>query len=404
VTSRWAALGVIFVTRTSMGFQFQSIASVAPFLVADFGLSYTEAGLLMGVYMLPGAALALPSGLLGQRFGSRRVALWGLALMVVGGLLTAQSGGFVMACVGRVVSGSGGILLNLLLAKMVADWFRGREIATAMSVMLSAWPLGLALALLTLGGLAATLSWRASVYVTVAAAALSFALLAWLYHDPPDLPPSADSGRLDFRLPARVWGLAGLAGIGWSLLNAGFIDLVSFAPAYLIAGGATVARAGMLASLTLWVSILSVPLGGYIADRVGRPDLVIVTGCIGAALPMALLPLLPGAGLWLVLSGLLMSGAPGVFMTLLPRAMNAEHLATSLGVFYTVYYLGMAIAQPLAGLARDLTGSPAMPLYVAAALMGATVPTLAPFRWLERRPLTPPLSPEGRGSEESERV
>ena len=387
MSSRWAALAVIFVTRTSMGFQFQSIAAVAPFLIEDLRLSYAQAGLMMGLYMLPGVVVSLPSGMLGQRFGSRRVALWGLALMVAGGLVTGWSGGFVVACAGRVVSGIGGILLNLLLAKMVADWFRDKEIATAMSVMLSAWPFGLALALLALGGVAASASWRASVFATVAAAALSLALLAWLYRDPPDLPSAADSARFSLRLPLRAWGLACTAGLGWSLLNAGFIDLVSFAPGYLIAGRTSVARAGVLVSLTLWVSIVSVPLGGWIADRIGRSNLVIVFGCLGAAAPMALLPLLPGSALWLILSGLLMSGAPGVFMALLPRAVDREHLATSLGVFYTVYYLGMAMAQPLAGAARDLTGRPAMPLYVAAALMAATVLTLWPFRWLERQPV-----------------
>ena len=379
-------LAVIFVTRTSMGFQFQSVAAVAPFLVEDLRLSYAQAGLLMGLYMLPGVVMALPSGMLGQRFGSRQVALWGLALMVAGGLVTAWSSGFAMACAGRIVSGMGGILLNLLLAKMVADWFRDKEIATGMSVMLTAWPFGLALALLTLGSVAAAASWRASVFATVAAAALSLALLAWLYRDPPDLPSEADGGQLNLSLPLRAWGLACTAGLGWSLLNAGFIDLVSFAPAYLIASGDSVARAGVLVSLTLWVSIVSVPLGGYVADRIRRANLVIVVGCLGAAVPMALLPLLPGAALWLILSGLLMSGAPGVFMALLPKAVDPEHLATSLGVFYTVYYLGMGMAQPLAGFARDFTGSPAMPLYVAAALMAVTVLTLGPFRWLEREP------------------
>lgn len=390
MTSRWVMLSVIFVTRTSMGFQFQSIASVAPFIMEDFRLTFAQAGLLMGLYMLPGALIALPGGVLGQRFGSRAVAVWGLALMVAGGLVTAWSGGFAVACAGRIVSGMGGILLNLLLAKMVADWFRGRDIATAMSVMLTAWPFGLALALLTLGSVAAAASWRASVYATVAAAAVSLVLLALLYRDPPNLPAGDDGGALSLDLPPRAWGLAGIAGLGWSLLNAGFIDLVSFAPGYLVETGASVARAGSLVSLTLWVSLVSVPLGGWVADRIGRPNLVIVAGCLGAAAPMALLPLAPGAALWLILSGLLVSGSPGVFMTLLPQSLEPKHLATGLGVFYTVYYLGMAGAQPLAGLTRDLSGSPAMPLYCAAVLMAATVPALVLFRRLERRPAGAP--------------
>jgi predicted MFS family arabinose efflux permease len=386
VNNRWEMLAVIVVTRTSIGFQFQTIASVAPFLVDDLRLTYAQLGLLMGLYLLPGAVISLPGGVLGQRFGSRRVALWALGLMAGGGLVTAQSPGFALACSGRIVSGVGGILLNLLLAKMVSDWFRGKEIATAMGVMLSAWPFGIAMALLSLGPLGAATSWRASVQVTVAAALASVALLAWLYRDPPDLP-AADGGPLTLALPTRVLGLAVIAGLGWALLNAGLIVLVSFAPAYLISAGASVARAGSLVSLALWVSLPSVPLGGYLADRVRRPNLLIVAGSLATALPMALLPLLPGPALWLALAGLLIGGAPGVFMALLPKAVDPEHLATSLGVFYTVYYLATAAAQPLAGLARDLAGTPAMPLYVAALLMAASAVTVGPFRWLERRPV-----------------
>ena len=46
------------------------------------------------------------------------------------------------------------MLVNIMLARMVADWFRERELQTAMGLMLSAWPFGMALALVILGPLA----------------------------------------------------------------------------------------------------------------------------------------------------------------------------------------------------------------------------------------------------------
>jgi hypothetical protein len=58
VRSRWVALAVIFLTRLSMGFQFQSVASVGPFLLDEFRLSHAQLGGLMGLYLLPGAAVA----------------------------------------------------------------------------------------------------------------------------------------------------------------------------------------------------------------------------------------------------------------------------------------------------------------------------------------------------------
>ena len=103
MSERWAMLLVIFFTRTALGFQFQSIAALTPFLVTAFDISWAQVGLLMGLFMLPGVIFALPGGLLGQRFGSRRVVFAGLGLMITGGMLVAYAGGFASAAVGRTL-------------------------------------------------------------------------------------------------------------------------------------------------------------------------------------------------------------------------------------------------------------------------------------------------------------
>src|SRR5205823_6485944 len=72
----------------------------------------------------------------------------------------------------RLLSGIGAVLMNILLAKMVADWFAEREMSTAMAVMLTSWPVGLGVAAATLGGLATRSSWRMAIVATALAAAL----------------------------------------------------------------------------------------------------------------------------------------------------------------------------------------------------------------------------------------
>jgi MFS family permease len=384
MSQRWAMLLVIFFTRTALGFQFQSIAALTPFLVTAFDISWAQVGLLMGLFMLPGVVFALPGGLLGQRFGSQRVVWAGLGLMIAGGMLVSYAGGFAGAALGRTLSGTGGVLVNIMLARMVADWFRGRELQTALGLMLAAWPFGKALALMMLGPLALIASWRVAEYATVIAAGLALAVMVIVYQDPP--AGGGEAARLRLNVPRRVWVLAVSAGVGWALLNASIIVVASFAPSFLMSRGASVSHAGLVTGAALWISIVSVPLGGLVADRVNRPKLLIVTGCLAAAVSMIAIACAPMPALWMVVTGILLGLPPSIMMALLPRAVPAEHLATALGVFYSLFYLGMAVSQTLAGLLRDLTGDPAGPLLFAAALMVFTVPAVALFWRLEARP------------------
>jgi len=246
MANRWVALALVFLTRTSMGFQFQSVASVAPLMIADLGLSYTQFGWVFGLYMLPGAFFALPGGVLGQRFGERRMVVAGLALMVAGGVLTAGAGGFGTAVAGRVVSGVGAVVMNILLAKMVADWFAGKELSTAMAVMLTSWPVGLGLAAATLGGVAAGASWRTAVVVTALAAGAGL-LLMLLYRN----APGGAAGTARAALGGRDLRLSISAGFAWGCFNASLVTIVAFGPGLLLARGTPLADAGRVVSLAI---------------------------------------------------------------------------------------------------------------------------------------------------------
>src|SRR5262245_57592116 len=135
--NRWTILALVFITRTATGFQFQSVASIAPLMMADLQLSYAELGTVIGLYVLPGAFFSLPGSMIGRHWGERRLVFGSLGLMLVGGLITASATGFASAATGRLVSGVGAVMMNILLSKMIADWFAGKEVSTALAVMLS---------------------------------------------------------------------------------------------------------------------------------------------------------------------------------------------------------------------------------------------------------------------------
>jgi MFS family permease len=377
---RWVALALIFVTRVSMGVQFQSVASVGPLLVDDLRLTYAQLGTLVGLYLLPGVFLALPGGLLGRRFGERRTVVASLALMVAGGLLTAWTSTFTVAAVGRLVAGGGAVLMNILLIKLTADWFEEREMATAMAVMLTAWPFGLGAAVATLGVAATATTWRIAVTLASGPALIGLCVMALVFREAP--PRAVPRPRA---LRGRELGLALTSGVAWAAFNASLVVVVAFVPAMLVAHGDSLGHAGFVTSLAIWTTIVSVPAGGLLSDRLGRPDLSVLVGCVGAALLLVAVPVMPAAAVGLLLTGALIGAAPGPLTSLLPRALPSDRLAVGLGVSYTAYYVFLAGAQPVAGYGRDLTGDPAWPIYFAAALMLATLPGLLAFRLIERR-------------------
>ena len=385
----WLILAVLTLARTAMGFQFQSVPAAASQLTGDVGLSYAALGTLIGLYLLPGAAVALPGGWLGTRFGDKRVVLVGLALMTAGGALTGIAAAAEALFAGRLVSGIGGVLLNVLLTKMVADWFAGRDTVTAMGILIVSWPLGIALALVLLPGVVELLGWQAAMFAAAAATGLALALVAAIYQAPPEAPAPAHGGAAPAsraRLTRRELALATLAGQVWAFYNVALITVLAFGPDYLVATGESPVAAAARVSLVSWLIMPGLVLGGLIARRLGNADLAMAVGFVAVAALVWAVPLTGGPVLLFALIGLLF-GPPGPLIMVLPvEAVAPAKRGIGMGVYFTCYYLGMALIAPLAGLSRDLTGDPAAPVLFGGAMMLAALAFLLAFRAVQRRP------------------
>jgi MFS family permease len=329
-------------------------------------------------------ALALPSGLLGARFGDRNTVLGALAAMTAGALVLAGSQSLAGALLGRFLGGVGFTVLSIQLPKMTTDWFAGKELSTAMGALMSTFPLGVAIALATLGGLATLTSWRVAVLATGAYGALGLGLFALCYRDPEGASPRARAAPFSWTLSRRELALMVWSGTGWMVLNVAFLILVTFGPTLLMERGRDVTRAGVLVSWASFLSIGSLPLAGWVIDRSRRPHLWMAGGAVAAAVTGALFALGEPAWLWIVLLGILW--APVTSVVALPgTVLRPESRGPGLGVFYTIFYAGMALAPPLAGRLLDVTGSAAAPLWLGSLLWLLVVPFLVGFRLSARR-------------------
>ncbi len=380
---RWRVLSVLFAARAAMAFQFQAVAALSPLYMQNFGAGLADIGFLIGLYLAPGLVLAVPGGSIGSRLGDRRAIILGMGLMVAGAVLVLLLPGWPAQVAGRLLAGVGGVLLNVLMSKLVTDLFAGREIGTAMGIFVNSWPVGIAAALLVLPLLAT------GGGLTLALGAVALVALAGLALFARAVPPPAAAGGAGPvpAEPLRGLALAAtiLAGAIWGLYNGALGMVFGFGPAMLAERGLTLAEASATTSATLWLVAVSVPLGGLLADRLGRHGAVMIFGFTAFG---ALLLLAPstGAGLPVFVALGLVAGLPaGPIMSLPAQVLTPGTRAAGLGLFFTLFYAGVVFAPMLAGHLAAGAGTAAVAFSLGAAMLGACCLTFVLFRALAAR-------------------
>jgi MFS family permease len=292
-------------------------------------------------------ALALPGGAIGQRFGDKRTALGALLVMLLGSVMMAVADSWPLQIAGRLIAGAGAVILSVQVTKMLTDWFAGKEIATAMAILVNSWPLGIAVCLLALPWIGTHYGVGAAHLGVAAFAAGGFVLLAILYRPPVDVavaPTTAPPG-LDRNATLAVIA----AGLIWGLFNISFAVIVSFGPSMLVERGWSIAEAGSTISIVLWVSVFSVPLGGLLADRTGRPATIVVASTIVTAALMVLLPRSGQVVLIVFALGLIVGLPAGPMMSLPARVLQPQTRAIGMGVFFTMFFACMMLGPVIGG-------------------------------------------------------
>ena len=375
IDQRWLILVVLFVARSSFGYQFQSVASSAPLIEAELHIGYAAIGTLIGLYTIPGAFLSVPGGMLGARFGDRTVGVTGLVLMIGGGLLMCTGDTVLPLTVGRLISGAGSVLFALVLNKMLVDWFAGREIVFAMGTFLSSWPFGIALGLIVQGRIAESLGWRAGMAIAALFCLFALVLILVVYHSPPGAAARAAGGSTWWNPPD--WPSLRsvlIAGTAWGCFNVGLIILFSFGASLLAVRGMSMQDAASVTSIALWILIPSSPLGAYLLQRSATPGLLANLSYLAAGLSLLALYLDAWPVLACIAFGLALGPGPGVLTAMPSRVLRPEHRITGLAIFATLNSAIMGIGPMIAGMLADAAHSPAAALLLGVAMMVACVP------------------------------
>ncbi len=380
---RWVILVLLFVSRTGLGFQFQTLGSVSSELVEELGLNYTEIGSLIGLFMVPGMFLAIPAGLAGRFMSDRFIVGLGLMTLGAGGGLASIAESFELLAAARLICGVGFVFSTIFFTKIVADLFAGKELATAMGAFVMSWPCGIAMGQIGHGWLAANFDWRMA-FVVASAYCITGALLVMIFCR--EIPGAAkQTGGFRFTLNRNEIFLTLIASLVWALFNAGYVVYLSFAPRVLVAGGYDTVSALGVISLASWLMIFSGVICGLIADRSGKADLVLYVCMAAAIVALMILFITPLAIPSSLLFGLMGIAPAGVIMALTAQAMKPENRAIGMGLFFTTYFLVQAPAPAIAGWLYDLSTDEFWPILFAAALFLFTAIANFAFRIAKNR-------------------
>ena len=127
------------------GFTLSVIAGAGYAISSRFGLGNLEQGLVVGNLDLGAAAGALAAGLLGDRFGRKRLILAIAVLYLVSGALTALAQGLTVILLGRLLAGlavGASLVLPLFIAEISPARWRGLlvssvQVAIVMGILLA---------------------------------------------------------------------------------------------------------------------------------------------------------------------------------------------------------------------------------------------------------------------------
>jgi MFS family permease len=177
-SSAWALLALLTLLNVLNFVDRTLLASLAPLLIADLGLSRAEIGLLAGygfVVFYTVAGLAL--GLAADRWRRVPLVAAGLALWSAMTALSGAAQSFLQLALPRLLVGAGEATLTPSALSMLGDRFPARRLGLASGIYYAGVPLGTAVSLIASSWLAPRYGWRSAFFVLGAAGLLAVPLV-----------------------------------------------------------------------------------------------------------------------------------------------------------------------------------------------------------------------------------
>ena len=283
---RWLALAIVASAYVLSFFQRFAPAGIAQDLAISFETTAASLGVLAATYFYVYTLMQIPTGILVDTLGPRRILMLGGLIGGIGSFLFGLAPSLEWALVGRTLVGLGVSVTFIAMLKLIAVWFEENRFATLVGVSMLVGNLGSVLAGAPLSALAQATGWR-GIFVAVGAISLAFSLACWLIvrdrpgHGGEIAPPKFDRTVVFSALlsvirnratwPA-IWINAGMSGAFFT-----FAGL--WATPYLMQVH-SLSRSVAATHLSLWFGGFAIGCFfiGTLSDRIGRRKPVLIVG------------------------------------------------------------------------------------------------------------------------------
>lgn len=192
--ARHRAVGFSLIAAGYMLAYFHRVAPAA--IAGDLQIAFNASGAVLGsiaaAYFYTYALMQIPTGILVDTIGVRRVVVAGSAITALGTVLFASASGVGQAIAGRILIGVGIGVMFIALLKFNSLWFHERNFATASGLSILIGNGGALLAGMPLAWMAESVSWRTIFAGLGILTLLLGALAAWFLKDAP-LPGSSQA-------------------------------------------------------------------------------------------------------------------------------------------------------------------------------------------------------------------
>lgn len=380
-----------------------SIYVLLPILAQAFGLGFAQVGLVRAVHSGAMGLLELPSGMLSERLGQRRLLAFGLLCAGGGYLTVSMASGFPGLLLGLCLAGCGAAFQHALSSSLVSGAFSGPARRTALGAYNSSGDTGKLLftgLLTTLLGAGAAWPHVAAGYGSLAVAAgvgLLFLLRAIRAGAPDPSPPPSPSPRRRPSLRGADWGIRhrrGFAVLAVIVLldlavQDAFLVFVAF---LMLHKQAPVALAGFAVVLTLAGGVAGKFGCGLLAARLGPVRALVVVELASAAAILAVLAAPAMVALCLLpLAGVVLQGSSTVTYGTVGDLVEERRQSRGFALVYTLSSAASIVGPVAFGLVSDGFG-----LETAMVAMALVVALPAPLALLLRGALRRLRAEEGR--------